>query len=99
MLFHLSAGCREGPEERVAPAGSAGGIHAQPGEARRHAEDERYPQRSGTDARLTIAGRYPDGLPAGAPFEMFSAAHAKEALEQAKKIFVAAKKALDRGGK
>lgn len=46
-----------------------------------------------------VAGRYPDGLPAGAPFEMFSASHAKEALERAKKIFVAAKKALDRGGK
>lgn len=46
-----------------------------------------------------VSGRYPDGLPAGAPFEMFSASHAKEALEQARRIFAAAKKALDRGGK
>jgi HEPN domain-containing protein len=46
-----------------------------------------------------VAGRYPDGLPAGAPFEMFSASHAKEALEAARKLFRAAKMALDQEGK
>ncbi len=45
--------------------------------------------------RYYIAGRYPDGLPAGAPFEMFSATHAKEALAHARKIYAAAKTALD----
>jgi HEPN domain-containing protein len=46
-----------------------------------------------------VSGRYPDGLPAGAPFEMFNASHAKTALDAAKKIFAAAKEALDRGAK
>ena len=48
--------------------------------------------------RYYIAGRYPDALPAGAPFEMFSATHARDALAQAKKIYAAAKKARDRRG-
>ena len=46
-----------------------------------------------------VSGRYPDALPAGAPFEMFNASHAQGALDQAKKIFAAAKKILDRDGK
>lgn len=46
-----------------------------------------------------VSGRYPDGLPAGAPFEMFNASHAKAALDQAKKIFAAAKEDLHRGRK
>ena len=45
-----------------------------------------------------VSGRYPDGLPAGAPFEMFNASHAQAALDQAKKIFAAVKKILDRSG-
>lgn len=48
--------------------------------------------------RYYIAGRYPDGLPAGPPFEMFSATHAKEALAHAKKIYAAAKTALEGRG-
>ena len=46
-----------------------------------------------------VSGRYPDGLPAGAPFEMFNASHAQAALDAAKRIFAAAKEHLDRGGK
>jgi HEPN domain-containing protein len=46
-----------------------------------------------------VSGRYPDGLPAGAPFEMFNASHAKGALDAAKRIFAAAKEDRARGGK
>ena len=46
-----------------------------------------------------VSGRYPDGLPAGAPFEMFNASHAQGALDAAKQIFAAAKRDLDRRGK
>jgi HEPN domain-containing protein len=45
-----------------------------------------------------VSGRYPDGLPAGAPFEMFNAAHARAALDAAKKIYDAAKRDRARGG-
>jgi HEPN domain-containing protein len=39
-----------------------------------------------------VAGRYPDGLPAGAPFEMFNAAHARAAIAAATSLFAAAKR-------
>jgi len=45
-----------------------------------------------------VSGRYPDGLPAGAPFEMFNASHAQVALHAANRLFAAAKQDLDRGG-
>ena len=46
-----------------------------------------------------VSGRYPDGLPAGAPFEMFNASHAKGALSAAQKIYAAAKMDLSRSTK
>lgn len=39
-----------------------------------------------------LTGRYPDGLPAGAPFEAFGASHARAALAHTRKIFAVVKK-------
>ncbi len=45
-----------------------------------------------------ISARYPDAFPAGAPFEYFTEDQAREAIEFARRIVDAARKALGRAG-